>query len=223
MRGFAPLFFLRQNVRAKIDKKIFLLYTGQDSGAANHRLCAGIEEEWIDMTLYEKWVGMAYDKKNGASVQKCWDEFSPKEQKIYETLLEKKISHLETTVQEFGKRFDIQPEFVCGFLDGINEALRERMDLSSLDLDSPITIDFDFARLYQKMVEYRVEALYSLPQWKQIFSEAERETLFRDQRRSTTVVRQQAKIGRNDPCPCGSGKKYKKCCGAMASQMQSIA
>jgi SWIM/SEC-C metal-binding protein len=24
---------------------------------------------------------------------------------------------------------------------------------------------------------------------------------------------QSAKIGRNDPCPCGSGKKYKKCCG----------
>jgi preprotein translocase subunit SecA len=30
------------------------------------------------------------------------------------------------------------------------------------------------------------------------------------------VVRSQAKIGRNDPCPCGSGKKYKKCCGAGA-------
>ena len=29
-----------------------------------------------------------------------------------------------------------------------------------------------------------------------------------------TVVREGAKIGRNDPCPCGSGKKYKKCCGA---------
>jgi preprotein translocase subunit SecA len=28
------------------------------------------------------------------------------------------------------------------------------------------------------------------------------------------VVRNTAKIGRNDPCPCGSGKKYKKCCGA---------
>ncbi|MCW3100962.1 MAG: yecA, partial [Chthonomonadaceae bacterium] len=24
----------------------------------------------------------------------------------------------------------------------------------------------------------------------------------------------EAKVGRNDPCPCGSGKKYKKCCGA---------
>ncbi len=28
-----------------------------------------------------------------------------------------------------------------------------------------------------------------------------------------TVVREQVKVGRNDPCPCGSGKKYKKCCG----------
>ena len=28
-----------------------------------------------------------------------------------------------------------------------------------------------------------------------------------------TVVRTDAKVGRNDPCPCGSGKKYKKCCG----------
>ena len=29
--------------------------------------------------------------------------------------------------------------------------------------------------------------------------------------------RQTAKVGRNDPCPCGSGKKYKKCCGAAAN------
>ena len=26
--------------------------------------------------------------------------------------------------------------------------------------------------------------------------------------------RDEIKVGRNDPCPCGSGKKYKKCCGA---------
>jgi preprotein translocase subunit SecA len=31
-----------------------------------------------------------------------------------------------------------------------------------------------------------------------------------------TIVRQAPKVGRNDPCPCGSGKKYKKCCGASA-------
>ncbi|MBC7419214.1 MAG: YchJ family protein [Bdellovibrio sp.] len=32
-----------------------------------------------------------------------------------------------------------------------------------------------------------------------------------------TVVREAPKVGRNDPCTCGSGKKYKKCCGADAS------
>jgi len=31
-----------------------------------------------------------------------------------------------------------------------------------------------------------------------------------------TITRDSPKIGRNDPCPCGSGKKYKKCCGAAA-------
>jgi preprotein translocase subunit SecA len=28
----------------------------------------------------------------------------------------------------------------------------------------------------------------------------------------STVHRAEPKVGRNDPCPCGSGKKYKKCC-----------
>ena len=30
-----------------------------------------------------------------------------------------------------------------------------------------------------------------------------------------TIRREGAKVGRNDPCPCGSGKKYKQCCGAV--------
>ncbi|MDP2144331.1 MAG: UPF0149 family protein [Gallionella sp.] len=34
---------------------------------------------------------------------------------------------------------------------------------------------------------------------------------------SVTIQRDQPKVGRNDPCPCGSGKKFKKCCGAVAS------
>jgi len=43
-------------------------------------------------------------------------------------------------------------------------------------------------------------------------------SIFRHQRRHfappSQRVRRDPKIGRNDPCPCGSGKKYKKCCGA---------
>ena len=32
-----------------------------------------------------------------------------------------------------------------------------------------------------------------------------------------TVTREHLKVGRNDPCPCGSGKKFKKCCGAAST------
>jgi len=34
--------------------------------------------------------------------------------------------------------------------------------------------------------------------------------------RTETIRRDHAKVGRNDPCVCGSGKKYKKCCGQKA-------
>ena len=35
----------------------------------------------------------------------------------------------------------------------------------------------------------------------------------RRQAENVTVVRSVPKVGRNDPCPCGSGRKYKQCCG----------
>lgn len=34
-----------------------------------------------------------------------------------------------------------------------------------------------------------------------------------DMVKAKPVVRESAKVGRNEPCPCGSGKKYKRCCG----------
>ena len=38
----------------------------------------------------------------------------------------------------------------------------------------------------------------------------------REPQRPQTMVRNTPKVGPNDPCPCGSGKKYKKCHGANA-------
>ena len=38
------------------------------------------------------------------------------------------------------------------------------------------------------------------------------EKLYKKEKTSRTLVKP-PKVGRNDPCPCGSGKKYKKCCG----------
>jgi SEC-C motif-containing protein len=45
-------------------------------------------------------------------------------------------------------------------------------------------------------------------------AEDDRWYFYDSKRPSTTMTREEPKVGRNDPCPCGSGRKYKKCCGA---------
>ena len=62
------------------------------------------------------------------------------------------------------------------------------------------------------MVAAKAEWLYNLKEWEPILDEDKRLEFKREYRLSQMAVSQ--KVGRNDPCPCGSGKKYKKCCGA---------
>jgi uncharacterized protein len=47
----------------------------------------------------------------------------------------------------------------------------------------------------------------------------ERQVAARAEREATTVRRESPKVGRNEPCPCGSGRKFKHCCGAPGSQV----
>nr|WP_246516611.1 SEC-C metal-binding domain-containing protein [Salicibibacter cibarius] len=42
---------------------------------------------------------------------------------------------------------------------------------------------------------------------------ADLQRLMGEKAENTKTVVKEEKIGRNDPCPCGSGKKHKKCCG----------
>ena len=73
-----------------------------------------------------------------------------------------------------------------------------------------------FPRSYfHYMVEAKATWLYELPQWDAILTPEKRKELYKSQKASGTV-RKAKKIFPNDPCPCGSGKKYKKCCGKNA-------
>ena len=54
--------------------------------------------------------------------------------------------------------------------------------------------------------------LYTLEEWETLITPERRKELYKESKLSTTVVKP-AKVGRNEPCPCGSGKKYKQCCG----------
>ncbi|MPM70151.1 hypothetical protein SDC9_117104 [bioreactor metagenome] len=62
------------------------------------------------------------------------------------------------------------------------------------------------------MVAVEAHWLYNLQGWAEILPEAKRKELQKSYKTSKTVVKED-RVGRNDACPCGSGKKYKKCCG----------
>ena len=115
-------------------------------------------------------------------------------------------------VKELAEKFGQEVLTMIGFLDGINESLLIEIDLDTVEEDTVVSLAFDKERLYKNMVAAKADWLYELPQWKEIFSEEELKKFYKEQKESTTI-RKPKKIGRNDPCPCGSGKKYKKCCG----------
>jgi len=137
-----------------------------------------------------------------------------KEKAVYINILRNKTTRLEGTVSELATQLKLTPTHMFAFLDGIHECVDGIQELDTIEEDTPIAFDIDFARLYKQMVAYKADTLYTLPEWDGVFTPEEQKELYREQKNSHTVVRNEAKTGRNEACPCGSGKKYKKCCGA---------
>ena len=167
------------------------------------------------MSIYESWITQAYDK-HGQTVPEVWSAYLPQEQKVYEDLLENRCSNISGTLAELAQKYDMPIERFLGFIDGINEALErpfEAEEVQALEESSRIDVSFQFENLYKKMVEYKADHLYKLPQWDAVLTPERQDELYTEQKRSTTV-RKEPVPGRNEPCQCASGKKYKKCCGA---------
>ena len=98
-----------------------------------------------------------------------------------------------------------------GFLDGINAALETPVDLEQVVDETPINLPIDYEKLYTRMHEAKADWLYTLDAWDHVIDHNRRDELAKAYRKSQMAV--SSKVGRNDPCPCGSGKKYKNCCG----------
>ena len=166
-----------------------------------------------DKSLLEQWRDMAYDqKKTREQLKSLWDAYFEVEKGVYEQLLAEPDTEVKGSVKELAEKYGMDVMTMVGFLDGINDSLKEANPIETMEEDTVVSLAFDKEKLYKNMVDARAEWLYELPQWNSIFDEETRKRLFLEQRKSGTI-RKEKKIGRNDPCPCGSGKKYKKCCG----------
>ena len=166
------------------------------------------------MTLLENWRNLAYgDGLDDKKREELWSGYFAIEKGIYEQILSNPTEVVEGTVKELAEKYNTEILIMTGFLDGINESLKGyENQIETMDENTVVSLAFDKEKLYKNMVAAKADWLYELPQWKEIYSEEELKKLYKEQKESTTI-RKEKKIGRNDPCPCGSGKKYKKCCG----------
>lgn len=166
------------------------------------------------MTLLENWRNLAYgDGLDDKKREELWSGYFAIEKGIYEQILSNPAEVVEGTVKELAEKYDTEVLIMTGFLDGINESLKGyENQIETMDENTVVKIEIDSEKLYWNMVEAKAEWLYSLPQWDAILTPEKRKELYRDQKASGTV-RNEQKVYPNDPCPCGSGKKYKKCCG----------
>ncbi|HHT98435.1 MAG TPA: SEC-C domain-containing protein [Clostridiales bacterium] len=165
------------------------------------------------MSLLQEWRGHAnkYDMQSKEG-QLFWANYFNIEKEIYIKLLKEPDRVWEDTVENLSKEFDIELKFFAGFLDGINDSLLKANPIEEMDKDTIVCLTYKKDELYKNMVGANADWLYGLPEWDEILTEERRKELFLEQRKSNTIVKEK-KIGRNEPCPCGSGKKYKKCCG----------
>jgi len=163
--------------------------------------------------LLEQWTNMAYSETaDKGELKKLWQEYFLKEKDIYAELLKDPDTEVKGTVKELAEKYNVDIMTMTGFLDGINDSLVEQNDIQNMDEDTVVSLNFDNEKLYYNMVAAKADWLYGLPEWNDILSEERREELYKEQKKSGTFVREGRKIGRNEPCPCGSGRKFKQCC-----------
>lgn len=110
---------------------------------------------------------------------------------------------LEILLDGYNRRTVDDSNDIVERLTGLHIAIKEKeleeyLKKEKLDEKRPIVPEY--RTLYQELLERR----------KRITTKSERKNIYKNN--GQTIVKGR-KIGRNEPCPCGSGKKYKKCCG----------
>lgn len=169
------------------------------------------------MTYYETWIDRSETIKDQTSYTQYINLYYTMEKNAYDAILSSYPDNQELVsgraadlADKLGFNADTMDIFV-GFLDGIKSSLKNDIDVENVDDDTQISLDIDYEKLYYNMRDAKAEWLFKLPSWKNVLSEDKKTEITREYREAN--IAHSNKIGRNDPCSCGSGKKYKNCCG----------
>ena len=124
------------------------------------------------MGILKQWRDKAYDEKaNKGDLQRFWSAYFAKEKEIYAQLLKNPDEVVTGTVKELADKYDVDLMTMVGFLDGINDSLKEQNPIDDMEEDTVVNLGFDKELLYKNMVAAGADWLYDLEEWEPIFDE----------------------------------------------------
>jgi len=164
------------------------------------------------MSLQQQWDQALELAEQTGQNHVFWTEYYELERLAYAKILSAKQTQYSGTAGELAAGFGLDPTLFWGFCDGINTSLTQEQTLEDMTEETPISLDIVWEKLYYNMHGARAEWLYNLPEWEGVLDAARRKEILQ-QWRGDNIAKAVAKPGRNEPCPCGSGRKYKHCCG----------
>ena len=165
------------------------------------------------MNLYEEWENSVNENRSKEEYNQYWTDYFKAEAENYKKILSEYNTVKEGKLSDLADEFHLKPSTCVGFMDGINSSLADgEIDIQALSEESYIKLKIDFEKLFFNMHVAKADWLYNLKEWEEVLPENKRKEITKEYHESL-VFKAAPKIGRNDPCPCGSGKKYKKCCG----------
>ncbi|MCR4688599.1 MAG: SEC-C domain-containing protein [Saccharofermentans sp.] len=171
------------------------------------------------MSYYKTWMDKSEDAVNQQTYVEYINKYYAMEKNAYDLILSAYPDNKELIsgkakpmAIKLGFNDDTMDIFL-GFLDGIKASLTngDSLDLESIVDDSDIDLEIDYEKLYYNMRDAKADWLYGLKAWNKVLEDSKMKEITREYREAN--IAHSNKIGRNDPCPCGSGKKYKNCCG----------
>lgn len=159
------------------------------------------------MKIYELWE----EKTTGPDTSDFFNEYLEKEMEAYKMILSDGSGVMKGTCSGLAEKFAMELDVFAGFLSGMNGSIDKPLELEKLAEKTELDFAIDFEKLLYNMHGAKANWLYLLEEWEGVLDSEKREEIRKQFNRDNTA--RSSKVGRNDPCPCGSGKKYKKCCG----------
>ena len=146
-------------------------------------------------------VGIVFVKKSGLFAIPFYGTFC----KLFEVEDYKTVPHFDACVNNFLNNDKI-PNVI---LEHVAEKYPNFMERMNAILNSNFTLDTLIRRFKPHNIDKTIISPASVLYSSNVFSQIMIKEIKKEEKEAEPKV---AKVGRNDPCPCGSGKKYKKCC-----------